>query len=430
MQNTEHRRKSSRLALKAQSSPATSSSSSSNLNFNNTEYRTGQGFSLELLLLIFSRLETNAMVRMMGICKEWFEIIDKNKMPWKALVLPEYWTLYKREDELDLLLKCFNLNVKKSGEDLREVSLPLPSDEKAYAFMKELERCKHSLRTLCIKDKGNRLNEVYDAAGLLSKFPNLSDLRITGQRQSSVYLVDGVENSDSRKTSSLKVLWTENLGNAFELHSSRLDNLSSLYLRKEFPSAELRKLLEKPSQTLKHLSITLFGRQTPPPLPILHFPSLKVLEVKSEGLEPMFPSWLVIPYSSTMICDNVPSALPSISKLMLPNLEDFTNLIDSCPLLSELWVPIYINYQMAGITPRSPPAVGPALIDMLQQREEKVKAGLEINGIKMTQIKTLSVPFSLLGEGLSDVRELVEEVIDWEGVFKLEGRSTVVEVSI
>ena len=238
----------------------------------------------------------------------------------------------------------------------------------------------------------------------------------------SLQLEERDEDEEDDKGSSLRILWISDLKNLLKSHLFLLNNLVSLILTEDsYGSLRIRRILERSSRTLKHLEITINNgeeRQIPKPqIPTLSFPKLKFLNICLgwNHNTSVFPSWMRLPSLSTLIIWNprTLSSLPACSKLWLVGLDvnrDLLKLVSQCPELLELR--IHIDRGREGFEEIS---------SMLSQRKANVEAGMEIQGVKMINLKTLVVPFRYVGlrggtrlqkARLPELRELVEEVVD------------------
>lgn len=173
--------------------------------------------------------------------------------------------------------------------------------------------------------------------------------------------------------------------------------------------AALEALRERSGQTLsRSVSITVSCAS-------IHLPRLEVLDVKRLTYPYEFPRWIVPENSCTLINsdDGLLSNLPPVSKLWINGLVSDFLLADLCPTLGELRV---YNVDLSdewGMRNES-------FISMLRRRKTYVNQGREIEGVKMIHLKRLVFPFRLLDTlQLSQLRELVEEVVDLESVERL-----------
>jgi len=89
-----------------------------------------------------------------------------------------------------------------------------------------------------------------------------------------------------------------------DFRSSRRTSLSfrtlpSLHFSAFYSALRLRRVLEPPSKTLRHLSIAFGPRREDQVISALEFPALKVLEVHLHPKDP-FPSWMALPHISNL----------------------------------------------------------------------------------------------------------------------------------
>lgn len=100
----------------------------------------------EVLLTIFKQFNSLEMVKILGVCKDWLEIIDDNRTLWKRLELP------KRDlDGGWPALPALELFSNKTRGIFQEVSMEVDLKyEEMDPFIKTLERSKKTLRKLSI----------------------------------------------------------------------------------------------------------------------------------------------------------------------------------------------------------------------------------------------------------------------------------------
>ena len=137
----------------------------------------------------------------------------------------------------------------------------------------------------------------------------------------------------------------------------------------------------------------------------LEFPRLEVLEDYSEI---DFPNWIKIPYTSTLMVyhNEVLNGLPNVSHLWLTGIEKCGRLTKSCPSLKTLRV-------------ASKSSIINSATLLLDQRRSMVEGSMEIDGIKVTPIKTLSGDFKRFSEEeLASLGNFAEDLIDLETVPK------------
>lgn len=300
--------------------------------------------------------------------------------------------------------KILTLFDRKSQSTLEEVSLLLPSSEKAV--QRTLLRSRESLRILRL-DVQHEDQIDSDLATLVYKLPRLEDFRLTDIFEiNEGEGIPFVQPRRMRKSNCLEILWIWSHSEVLDLNNHLFENLTSLSIAWVMGSSDWRKILEPPSKTLKHLDLWMENADEEH-YP-LAFPNLQVLEI---GADPCFPSWMMaIPETSTIILlYNWPlSGLPSITRLMVQldesTDEDWKDLDIRCPLLKELRVR---NEEMKGVK---------STLSFLAKRKRNVEAQVKVDGIQMTPLKTLVVSFKLFEDFLPQLRELVEELIDLDTV--------------
>lgn len=328
---------------------------------------------------------------------------------------------------------------RKSQSSLEEVSMD-GSELDRYDSDRLVVILSRSEKTLRILN----LSSLYlDAA----RMPRLVDCRLLypgsiNKIRLTPPLIDG--------SNHYKVLWiSTNCKPLFESHLHLLDNLVSLKVEVWKQGSEWRSILDKPSRTLKHLTINVQTDYSETEISHLVFPALQVLEIESQDYR--FPSWFRISHSPFTLINNskLLSNLPSISTLWVDDLTCIDHITDHCPELMILRanvkgpsrekrearkpssLPIRAKFRPRNqfgqkYAPRQPPQdPGVSLNQALEERKGSVKNGMEVDGIKMKQIKALIVPFEALDdEELEGLSGLVEEVID------LKTSSRFVEVEI
>lgn len=148
----------------------------------------------------------------------------------------------------------------------------------------------------------------------------------------------------------------------------------------------------------------------------LDFPLLEVLQLSRLNTLAgnRFPSWIRIPLEATLCIDSawVPTSLPSVSTLWLGGLINVEVLTSCCPELVTLRVDgdSYSNYSVG---------YKDELISTLKTRKGNAEAGMEVSGVKMIPLKTIVLRKCIFGsEQLSEISELVEEVVDLDSVPK------------
>lgn len=354
------------------------------------------------------------MVNIMRVRKEWLEIIDENKALWRRLVLPKP----KPKGGWDLsLLSIVELFDRKSDSSLEEVSMETRLDfQEAKSIVRVLAKSKKTLRILRIKE--HDYFRRGDLAELSLKLLNLKECQIAPTfAQCQVHLV----HSDSKGAEAgdqLRILWCPDFDNLRKSFSHLFSNLVSLGLGTYLSPASWRKILESPSQTLRHLIIyTSRPRPEDSLLSPIDLPKLEILEMKTQDsslASSIFPSWIRVgPSLSTLIRHGhfYPSC-PSVSTLWIDHPESIERLADNCPELVELRVDSHDYLCTNDLR---------ALLSMLKQRKRKVEAGMEIEGIKMVHLKRLMIDLSeCMSKEIVEMRKLVEQVSDLSTALPIE----------
>ena len=98
--------------------------------------------SSDLLLAVFKNLDSQQMVKVVRVKKEWLEIIEENSSMWRKLILP------KRD--LGWGLQALRVFDEKSGSKLTEISidLSLKRSEKVDELVEIVERSRETLKSL------------------------------------------------------------------------------------------------------------------------------------------------------------------------------------------------------------------------------------------------------------------------------------------
>lgn len=312
------------------------------------------------------------------------------------------------------------------------MDLGLEEEEEATSLVETLQRSKETLRFLHLTYRTKYNDKTPDAqlASVLVTLPKLVDCRLVSpssywwnfirlhlcrrQEQEEVRVLEEASNN-------LKILWiwSSQVQSVFQSPDQAFNNLSSLVIDGDVEYPKLRVILEKPSLTLKHLQISIktsFLRSNTTGLQGLHLPHLQVLEIKESLSTSVYPRFLRIPPTSTILMrDEMVYSLPSISRLWISHLKELHLIEARCPVLVELRVvgPFPEASSMFGLTRKE----GSNLCSMLRQRKEIVEAGMEVDGVKMIHLKTLVINTTgIKSETLDELKELVEEVIDVEEV--------------
>lgn len=299
------------------------------------------------------------------------------------------------------VLKTFDRN---SESQLKEVSIKTKLKQNEVRPLVEiLERSEDSLSTLIIIEMNHRRREtLYD---LLKKLPQLEDCRIVGPCSQSVRL----KLQETSSQSHLKILWLGESKPFYGLRSERLGHLVSLVLADDSSSSpDWPQILNKPSQTLKHLSFTISSRETGAESSTLYFPKLKVLEISTKVTTDLtrFPQWMRIPFNTTLINPtSLCLPLPQISTLWIPGLEKIDNLTVYGPNLREL--------RITSINNKFEEDHCDAFLKMLQKRKMLVENGFAEQGVRFIQLKTLVLQFEVFKlDHIESLKPFVEEVLD------------------
>ncbi|MCO5553478.1 hypothetical protein L7F22_006999 [Adiantum nelumboides] len=273
----------------------------------------------ESLLNVFQQLDSDQMVRLNRVCKGWYEVIEENKMLWRRLVLDQD----KKEGWNSSLIKLFD---RKCGSRLKEVSIKVKFDQQTDVPL--LDGSSKRTKRLFYRFGFIHLPKP-NLSELSLTLPHLVQCRIGDVKSETVHLIER-ENLEEHSqavgnSSNLRVLWIDNAALFQKVGSS--ENLVSLWIEGLWDSSQWRGCLEK-SQNLKHLRIKL--RQSPIDSLVapIHLHQLEVLELFLLSTE--YPSWLIIPSTSTIILHSyqIPQGLPSISKLWIA---EFDDLVDEAP---------------------------------------------------------------------------------------------------
>lgn len=319
-------------------------------------------------------------------------------MLWRRLVLDQD----KKEGWNSSLIKLFD---RKCGSRLKEVSIKVKFDQQTDVteFRRIIEKNKETLLSVWIHSP----TETKYLSELSLTLPHLVQCRIGDVKSETVHLIER-ENLEEHSqavgnSSNLRVLWIDNAA-LFQKVGS-FENLVSLWIEGLWDSSQWRGCLEK-SQNLKHLRIKL--RQSPIDSLVapIHLHQLEVLELFLLSTE--YPSWLIIPSTSTIILHSyqIPQGLPSISKLWIAGLKHIDRLATKCPQLEDLRLDILFRREKFD-----------DVLKMLVQRKKNVEAGMRVDGIRMENIKRVILRTKALKTGfVKETKELVEKVINFEKV--------------
>lgn len=425
----------------------------------------GMEFTLppDVLLSIFKKLESNEMLQVRTVCREWLELIDEHKSLWRRLDLmsqeeippdqpfnkqlseemdwggedydedqdPDYVEEDETEDEeLDedyedqseeedeeaerevKKISVLELFDSKSGSSLQKVSMFIDLEErKAEHFIQLLEKNKNTLQflhLLTLRTSWATIPESF--SDLLWKLPNLVECVLMSSSNVKINWVEDKEKSASqpKSSSSLKLLWIPIGDSLFKSHLHLLDNLVSLKIGSHIEMHECRRLLEVPSQSLKHLDLVISfdgDYYTPPIIAKLELPKLEVFSLKVQGFM-FFPTFMEVPVSLVLVLDKLLLSTPPIFTIWIQSLERLEFLEEDYPALARL---IFSNSDPQKRV-QFPSSVGDELCEILSVRNESVESGMEVNGIQMQEIDTVFIPLDLVD--LEDLREVVEHVWD------------------
>lgn len=359
--------------------------------------------SSDILFRIFKYLDCVEIVVVRRTCKQWFAIIDEHKSFWRNLHL-EYFPYEWTPSIIDL----YN---KKCQSTLEEVDIAARIESKFEDHLVNvLQESRETLKHLSFTFSNPK--ETCISQTLLQTHQNLISLRTYSLRTfvhtKRLRPINGISDQEG---SPLKILWTDVQPAILQLDLPRYQNLVSLSLSSFSPHLELRKLLDGPSKSLKHLSLALLStEETGKEIDPLSFPRLEVCEFShSSNIDQhnSFPKWLVIPTSARLICHSYQvENLPSVEELWLFEFRFFQDVITSqVPEMTTLCI----------ITPELSEKRLGSLTNLLERRKANVEAGLEFDGIRLKMIKTLILRISSErreGEGLGRLKQFVGEVID------------------
>lgn len=265
--------------------------------------------SSEILLTILQKLNSQQMMLMMRVQKNWLFLIDNHKTLFRELVMP--YSKYSSGWGIQWL-QHFD---KKCESRLRQVSMELKPRQDPKAVMEILERNKETLQSLDI-DGGRQLEQMVE--NNLSSFCNVVDCRLyrpsSSLKRVFLFKVGGWEDEVSRPKVRLKVLWVRFPRFTFS-NLEILDNSISLVVEDlRIDSSEWREFLDRPSQTLKHLQACFLLGDDNKSLSELVLPNLQVLEIHSSKTSKI-PRWLKFDKTCTLILRN----FDSISSPTLPS---------------------------------------------------------------------------------------------------------------
>lgn len=210
----------------------------------------------------------------------------------------------------------------------------------------------------------------------------------------------------------LQVIWSDySLPKLLTEIPSKLQNLVSLRLDRMlgYEGSVLRETLAPFSLNLRHLNIAVKG-QGNEGIPLLDFPRLEVLELSTFSEDPEYPKWLAVPSNVKLALHGGSySDLPSISEVLIHSSLSLEQLSGRCPTLRK------VRFECSR---RNVVLIKlPKLVNFLVQRRVQVESGVKVDGIKMENIKTISLPCEFLKDvddlkALEEIRELVETLTD------------------
>lgn len=192
---------------------------------------------------------------------------------------------------------------------------------------------------------------------------------------------------------------------------SQLQNLVSLQIGsiRYGNDSVLRKTLAPFSLNLRHLNIAVEGQETKG-IPLLDFPRLEVLNLHTFSENPKFPGWLSISSNVKLALHGGSySDLPSISEVLIHSVLSLEQLSGRCPTLRKVRIG-YSKRNLALIKPTN-------LLNFLIERRAQVESGVQVDGIKMENIKTIALPCQFFQDvddlkTLEEIRGLVETLTD------------------
>lgn len=278
-----------------------------------------------------------------------------------------------------------------------------------------LQRSKTTLERLIISAENIALEDPTEVFELIKKFPNLKIFKSSTRAHSVAALVHSrtrersLTKDQEADGASLRALWSGSAPRDFGAYDAIFNNVASLEIGERYSSLHWRRLLELPSQTLKHLKFYIFDHQETEPSDIktINFPNLQLLEFGTNNA--VFPYWFNVPPTLILVLkprNEVPSRLPNIEevRLDLQETNDFSNLGSQCPLLKELRFGEWLFFSRRD-----------GILSLLRKRAENVEAGFELGGVKMIPLKKVVLSFRKTKLSRK-VKTLVEEVVDLESV--------------
>lgn len=373
--------------------------------------------SPEILLKIFLNLDSHQTVMLRSVCKEFLEIIDNNKSLWRSLD----WV----QETNGSAVKALGKFDEKSASTLKEVSIFQKYGQSDDRILKVLDRSKNTLTDLSFKIRFSGIGFRLKLTELASNCHHLESLILWNSRGSSLSLLPKTRLTRSsrqpylgtERSSNLQVLWCFDLVKNWN-ENLDVSSLVSFADESYCDSLQLRSVISNFSQTIVHLSISGSGSAT---TSSLSCSSLRILEGR---FFPGFPSWLDAPSLRIVIASSVSTGflreLPiSVEELWLLCWSPTTTVERSLDFLSQVcphlkvlklgkdfFVGDRLTQQQLGSKDVS---------SSFTAREEKVREGVEIEGIKMVSLEKLIVPIELFKSAEADqLRDLVGEVIDLE----------------
>lgn len=198
-------------------------------------------------------------MRARDISKSWLQTINQTSSFWREVELVG-------DLEEEVILTTLEILNEKSKSTLREVlvewnSINLKTSD--AKLIELLERSSRTLTHLTIHGSGGE-GGTADLTDLTWKLSKLVDFRLQTERNNpstfSVKLLEVNQRNEEHQdspgpVSTLKVLWIPGSEELFDSRLHLLNNLSSLSVECTLTSSDWGKILEPPSNTLKHLKI-------------------------------------------------------------------------------------------------------------------------------------------------------------------------------
>lgn len=264
-------------------------------------------FPSELILGIFKYLSSLEIAIFREVCSEWFQTMEDNKSLWRRLVLEE-----RRPEWRNAIVELFYQKSNSTPKDVSIGTEPELESEQIDHLKETLQKSRETLQVLSFRAKSPDFS-LYDLfPSLIPVLPRLADFRIfhdVSPGDPSVRLLKGKTQMDEFTDSANKlfILWIRDYERVPEAALGRLNHLTSLTVWSDFGDWSLtqsdwekglREFLVQSPRTLKHLCLC-FSKVSADPTEFqaLNFPSLKVLELKADGL----PLWMTSISDVTLI---------------------------------------------------------------------------------------------------------------------------------